>query len=105
MLWGAGACSSVSFIPFMLRPSSQTAPSFPSDSGMSETKPCSVCVLSRCGTTDLFQLLPPSFDCEMFTSYAYVEEPLLTNQCAASELLFKAITDGKSAQLTNQFSP
>src|SRR5688500_5129231 len=90
---------------FMLRPSSQTAPSRPSGNEISDTNPCSVCVPSRCGTIGLVQLWPPSFDREMFTLYAYVPAPLLTSQCAANEPSFRSITDGKSAQLTNQLSP
>src|SRR5215211_7366310 len=96
-------CSS--FKPFSARPSTHTAPSLPSASGSSETKPCSVCVPSVCGTTARPHVFPPSFERATFTSYAYVPAPLFTSQCAASDPSASATTDGKSAQLTNQLSP
>ena len=67
MLAGNGACSSPSSM-LRLRPSTQIAPTRPSGSGINETKPCSVCVLSVCGTMGLPQVVPPSLDRAILTS-------------------------------------
>src|SRR5690606_20540415 len=88
-----------------LRPSSQTAARAPAAAGNNETKPCSVAVPSRCGTTWPVHVAPPSAERATCTSYAYVPGPLRTSQCAASEPSGSATTDGKSAQFTKKCGP
>src|SRR4030095_1741891 len=88
-----------------LRPSSQMAFSCPLGPATSETNPCSLFTLSRCGTTGLLQVAPPSCEKAMLTSYASVPGSLLPSQCAASVPSDKTVIDGKSASLTNQLVP
>src|SRR5689334_17057844 len=98
-------CASCEPPDFIARPSSQARPRAAPGICKRDANPCSVFVPSECGVNEGDHVLPSSFECAKRTSYAYVSGPLFCNQWATSSPPASRMTEGTSAQFTNQSVP